>query len=107
MPSMIFLFGFTIGIIVCGGLAWAVLRGKIQHARDQARMDAEAERAMLLERVDAKGQRIRALESSLNGKDEQIKELPTRKQVTFCGTKGDLRKANLDGRSGAPTVGCL
>jgi len=95
MPSIIFLFGFVIGIIVCGGLAWAVLRGKIQHARDQARMEAEAERATLLERVDAKGQQIRALESSLNGKDEQIKELQHENRSLFAEQKATSEKLAL------------
>jgi DNA recombination protein RmuC len=95
MPSIIFLFGFTIGIIVCGGLAWVTLRGKIQHARDQARMDAEAERAMLLERVDAKGQQIRALESSLNDKDEQIKDLLQENRSLFAEQKATSEKLAL------------
>jgi DNA recombination protein RmuC len=84
MPSIIFLFGFAMGVIVCGGLAWAVLRAKIQQAGDRARMEAEAERATLLERVDAKGQQIRALESSLGSQDEQIKELQHENRSLFA-----------------------
>jgi DNA recombination protein RmuC len=84
MPSIIFLFGFAMGVIVCGGLAWAVLRAKIQQAGDRARMEAEAERATLLERVDAKGQQIRALESSLGGQDGQIKELQHENRSLFA-----------------------
>ncbi len=95
MLSIIFLIGFLIGIIVCGGLAWAVLHGKIQHARDQVRMEAEAERAVLLERIDAKGQQIRALESSLNDKDEQIKDLLQENRSLFAEQKATSEKLAL------------
>jgi DNA recombination protein RmuC len=84
MPSIMFLLGLVIGGLVCGGLTGAVLRAKIQHAGDRARMEAEAERATLLERVAAKDQQIRVLEGSLGGRDEQIKELQHENRSLFA-----------------------
>jgi DNA recombination protein RmuC len=87
-----FLFGLAIGVISSVILTGAVLRGKIQQARDQARMEAETERATLLERVNAKDQQVKDLERSLGGRDDQLKALQHENRSLFADQRATSEK---------------
>src|SRR5512135_567948 len=65
------ILGLAIGAIA----AWFALRSSVQSATEKAKADAEAARAALAERVQAKEEQIAGLTSSLDRASEEVKKL--------------------------------
>ncbi len=91
---MSFILGFVMGLVVCGVAAWIVLRGKIQHAQDQVKIEAEAERATLTERVNAKDQQIQAFQKSNADKLVLLEEAKKQLSDAFNALSADALKSN-------------
>ncbi len=77
-----FLIGLVAGMIVCGVFAWVAWRGIIQHAHDQARISVESERATLAERVMAKENQLKDLETRIKELQEENRSLFAELKVT-------------------------
>ncbi len=54
----------AVGLLLGAGAVWLLLRGQVQHAADSAKAAAQAELAVLTERLQAKEQQIRSLSST-------------------------------------------
>ena len=65
----------VVGLVVGGGAVWLILKGKIQHAADAAKAEAQSAVAVLTERLQGKDAQNQALTASLekaNGRVEEI-----------------------------------
>lgn len=78
---MDYLLPVVVGVLIGGGVAWFILRTKIQEAKNQARLEAESERAILIER--------------LQGREEQLKEW----KASFEKTASDLNRLREEMKS--------
>jgi DNA recombination protein RmuC len=64
-----------LGLAIGGVSVWFILQGNIQNAADKAKAEAEAARATLTERLQAKEEQIERLTGSLDKASEEIKGL--------------------------------
>ena len=65
MENLSFALIFVAEILIGGIIAWLILRTKIQEAKDQGKMEAESERATLMERLQGREDQIKELRGSL------------------------------------------
>ncbi len=70
LPILLLLIGLAIGVTA----AWLVLRAKGQNAYDRGKADAEGERIVLTERVQARDQTIADLKAKVQQFEAQIRE---------------------------------
>lgn len=64
-----------VGLVIGAIAAWFALRSSVQSATEKAKADAEAARAALAERLQAKEEQIAGLTSSLDRASEEVKKL--------------------------------
>lgn len=85
---------FIAGIALGSIAAWLLLRDKIKHAREQAEMKSESERAALIERLKAKDEQIQELKKTLSGKTETIDSL--QKEITSLKTSASELETRIE-----------
>ncbi len=72
MEVLFLIFMFFVGVVLGSVIVWFLMRDKVRLARQQAETKSESERAVLVERLQSKDDRIRELKETLFGKDETI-----------------------------------
>ena len=65
----------VVGLAVGGGAVWLVLKGKIQHAADSGKAEAQSAAAVLSERLQGKETQIQGLNNSLEKLSDDISRL--------------------------------
>lgn len=70
LPILTLLAGAALGAV----LGWLFLRARIQHAQDRGKSHAEAERATLAERLDARRQTIDELQAKVRQMEGEIRQ---------------------------------
>jgi DNA recombination protein RmuC len=80
--------GLLLGLLVGGAAVWLILQAKIQAARDKAKADVVAERASIVERLQAKDQQIEELKHSLTASGQAIEQGQTEMKtiIARCST---------------------
>jgi DNA recombination protein RmuC len=68
--AILLIAGLALGALV----VWLVLRPRIKHEYDRARVEFESERATLIERLQGKDQQTRKLEADLSGLNSRFAE---------------------------------
>ena len=71
LPIVLLLVGIGVG----GGSAWLLMRAKIQHAHQRGKTESEAERAALIERLDARQKTIEDLDTQGRRAESEIRQL--------------------------------
>jgi DNA recombination protein RmuC len=75
MAQALSFFWLLLGLSIGAGFVWALLRARVRDAYARARSESEAERAMLLERLDGREMQLRELRSSLERREDEIVHL--------------------------------
>ena len=75
MQDVLPILMLVVGIAVGGGSVWLLLRAKIEHARQRGKSESEAERAALVERLDARQGTIDDLNAQARRLESQVREL--------------------------------
>jgi len=75
MEATILICTFLVGAALGCAIGWSFLRGKIRYARQQTEAKSQAERATLVERLQARDEQIQELKKSVAGKDGAIGNL--------------------------------
>ena len=70
---LLFLF-LILGLVIGGGAAWLLLRGKVQHAFDRGKGESDGQRIALGERLAAREQTIEGLNSQVRQLQEKTAE---------------------------------
>ncbi len=65
----------VVGLVVGGGSVWLVLRAEIRRASERGKGESEAERAALLERLDARQKNIDDLDAEARRLESRVHEL--------------------------------
>lgn len=72
MEFPIYIGAFFIGVVLSSIGAWLILRSKNKHALQQAEAKSESEKAVLMERLNARDEQILELKETVTEKDETI-----------------------------------
>jgi DNA recombination protein RmuC len=75
MEFPIYLGAFLIGVVLSSIGAWLLLRSKNKHALQQAETKSESEKAVLMERLNARDEQILELKERVTEKDDTINVL--------------------------------
>jgi len=75
MQNVLPILMLAVGLAVGGTAAWLLLRAKIQHAHDRGKAESQAERAALVERLDARQKTIDDLDAQARRLESQVREL--------------------------------
>ena len=75
MEYLFYIGAFFIGAVLSSIGAWLLLRSKNKYALQQAETKSESERAVLMERLNARDEQILDLKETVTGNDETIHNL--------------------------------